>query len=289
MRTKELKKFILRSFGCREFYGYEVHKVLELQGKKTGASRLYRILDEMKKAGLLQDRWEKSVSGPKKRVYFLTTKGTAERKKLLLEAIDVVHDFYLEYLLSLPPEADVFKKIRKLISSELSKDGVMACIAPKPSVQLKQILSEIRTDIPNGHAYFINPFYSDKEFSIDDWQSLDGSQGSIPLKDNYLELLFVVGLPPKGAIDHCFSEWRRVIKPHGTLAVITPTILIEQYPDPLMIGMYMEKKEHEQRIDDEHINAESIRIKLGNYFGKVEEYNVVHMTLFIVTKPHTHK
>lgn len=241
----------------------------------------------MKKAGLLEDRWEKSVSGPNRRVYFLTTNGTAERKKLLLDAIDVVHDFYLEYLLSLPPEVDVFKKISQLVSSELSEDGVVGCIAPRPSVQLKQILCEIRTDIPNGQAYFINP-YSDKKFSIDDWQSLDGSRGNLPMKGNYLDLLFVVGLPPKGATNHCFNEWQRVIKPNGTIAVITPTILIEQYPDPLMIGMFMERIEHEQKIGDEHMNTESIRTELGHYFETVEEHKVVHMTLFIVTKPHPH-
>ena len=206
MRTKELKQFILSSFGSREFYGYEVHKALGLQEIKIGTSRLYRILDAMKEDGLLQDRWEKSSSGPQKRIYYLSIEGKAERENLLLEAIDTVHRFYLEYLLSLPPESDVFKKMSKLISNKLKKDGVMACIAPKSSVHLEQVLAELRIGSPDGSAYFIHPFYSDKKFSIDGWESLDGSHGSIPLKKDYLDLLFIVGFPPKGFIDHCFSE-----------------------------------------------------------------------------------
>ena len=51
MRTKELKQFILSSFGSREFYGYEVHKALGIQEIKIGTSRLYRIRDEMKEEG----------------------------------------------------------------------------------------------------------------------------------------------------------------------------------------------------------------------------------------------
>ena len=243
----------------------------------------------MKEEGLLQDRWEKSSSGPQKRIYYLSIEGKAERNKLLLEAIDTVHRFYLEYLLSLPPEEDVFKKMSKLISSKLKKDGVMACIAPKSSVHLEQVLAELRTSYPNGSAYFIHPFYSDKKFSIEGWESMDGSHGDIPLKLDYLDLLFIVGFPPKEAIDHCISEWHRVIKPMGMVVVITPTILIEQYPDPLMIGMFIEKIEHAPRMNEKRITVESIRTKLGNYFDKVEEKKVLHMTLFLITKPHPHK
>ncbi|MFW9768248.1 MAG: PadR family transcriptional regulator [Candidatus Thorarchaeota archaeon] len=285
MRTKEVQQFILSSFGRGEFYGYEVHKALELHGESIGVSRLYRILDEMKQSGLLKDRWEKSTSGPQKRIYVLTRKGITERNKLLFEAIDVVHDFYLEYLLSLPPKEDVFKKTSRLMSNGLGKNGVAACIARKPSVQLKQILSDLRSKISNGNTFLIHPFYSEREFSIEDWQNLDGSQGNIPLKDDYLDLLLVVDLPPKEEADHCFNEWRRAIKPNGKLAIIIPTILITDYPNPLLIGMFMEKMEHGENIDEKRMNVDSIRVNLGNYFGKIEEHNIVHMTLFIVSEP----
>ncbi|MFX1368410.1 MAG: PadR family transcriptional regulator [Promethearchaeota archaeon] len=285
MRTKELKQFVLSSFGAREFYGYEVHKALELQGNRIGTSRLYSILDEMKKASLLKDRWEKSESGPKKRVYFLTPMGKAEREKLLLEAIDIVHDFYLEYLLTLPPEKDVFRKVSSLVSDGLKKNARIACIASKPSVQLEKVLANIRTRIPDGPAYVINPSYSEKEFSIDGWLPVDGSHGSIPLKDGYLDLLLVVGFPPINAIDHCIVEWHRVLKSAGTLNIITPTILIEEYPDPLMIGMFVEAIEHGMVPDEKRIDSESIRMKLGSYFEGVEEHRVVHMTLFQIAGP----
>jgi len=47
MRTKDLKMFILKMFGGREFYGYDVHKKLGSEDVKIAISRLYRVLNEM--------------------------------------------------------------------------------------------------------------------------------------------------------------------------------------------------------------------------------------------------
>jgi DNA-binding PadR family transcriptional regulator len=46
--------------GRRELYGYEIHKMLAIEGSDVEISRLYRILNEMSKEGLLEGRWAKS-------------------------------------------------------------------------------------------------------------------------------------------------------------------------------------------------------------------------------------
>jgi len=47
----------------------------------------------MQRDGLLEGRWERSPSGPRRRVYQLGEKGREERAKILLDAIEVVHAF----------------------------------------------------------------------------------------------------------------------------------------------------------------------------------------------------
>ena len=111
MRTEDLIDKILILVGNNEFYGYEIHKILESQGIKIEISRLYRLLNEMLKADLFSSRWEKSNSGPKKRVYKLDSKGLKKREEQLLEAIGIVHKFYGEYLQDLPEKLNIFDKI----------------------------------------------------------------------------------------------------------------------------------------------------------------------------------
>jgi len=60
MRTGDLKQVTLKLFGNREFYGYEVHKVLVSEDVKVEISRLYRVHNEMMREVLLEGRWKKS-------------------------------------------------------------------------------------------------------------------------------------------------------------------------------------------------------------------------------------
>lgn len=69
MRTEDLRRTMLKSFGGREFYGYEVHKELASKKIEVGISRLYRVLTEMWRDKLLEGRWEKGQHGSRKRAY----------------------------------------------------------------------------------------------------------------------------------------------------------------------------------------------------------------------------
>jgi hypothetical protein len=67
--------------------------------------------------------------------------------------------------------------------------------------------------------------------------------------------------------------------------IITPTILVHRYEDPLTIGDFVEKYEHETIEKSEPIDREFLQILLNKYFKKVEEKQIVHMTFFLVSKP----
>jgi hypothetical protein len=83
MRTEDFKRIILRMFKASEFHGYEVHKKLASEDVRVELSRLYGVLNEMLREGLLEVRWERSRFGPRKRMYRIGEKGKKELDKML--------------------------------------------------------------------------------------------------------------------------------------------------------------------------------------------------------------
>ena len=72
----------------------------------------------------------------------------------------------------------------------------------------------------------------------------------------------------------------------GTLdPILTPTVLIHKYEDPLTIGDFVEKYEHETIEEGEQTNKEFLQALLKNFFNKVEERQIVHMTIFLASEP----
>jgi len=286
VRTEDLKRTVLRMFGSREFYGYEVHKELGAEKIEIGISRLYRVLTEMLREGLLDGQWEKGQLGPRKRVYRLSKKGRKERGKILLAAIDTVHGFYSEYLLNLPSETNVLNRISKLTSSDVDRKGEIAFISPEYSVMHEKILSVLHGEVPEAKIYFVKPASLAVDLDLVNLWFLNGTYESIPLRDNYVDLLIVADVPKKDSVEKSLKEWRRVLKQHGTLAIITPTILIHEYDDPLSIGNFIEKYEHKALEKGEHVEEKALELLLRKFFHKVEEKQIVDMTILLASELH---
>jgi DNA-binding PadR family transcriptional regulator len=279
LRSQELKTSILRIARKGEFYGYEMHKKLELKNISIGIGRLYSILTEMKDEGLLKDRWEKSQSGPKRRVYRTARKGEVARDKILGEAIKTVHEFYTEYLLNLPPELSVFNTITDLISNKLPKNANMAYVATRFSGPVKKLMGNLQDKLPEGNLYAIHPRDIKVDLGLADISIVGGSFEDIPMKDNYLHLLIVTGNIKSDCLDSCLGEWQRVINGGGTLAIISPTALLAKYEDPLGIGEFIEQREHTYGDSKDSLDVEILTNELKKYFEKVDVKQVVHITL----------
>lgn len=286
MRTEDLKRIVLRMFGSREFYGYEVHKELASENIDVGISRLYRVLTEMSRERLLQGRWKKGKLGPRKRVYRIGEKGKKEREKILLDAIETVHGFYSEYLLNLPGKTNVLSSICKLLSSDVDRKGEIAYISPKYSVMLERILHELHEEMPEAKIYFVKPASLAVNLNVDNVWLLNGTYDNIPLKDGYVDLAIVAEVPEKNFLEKCLRECNRVTNESGTLAIVTPTILVHKYHDPLSIGNFIEKYEHEALEKGDYMEAEALKALLQKFFHRVEEKQIVHMTIFLASEPH---
>ena len=286
MRTEDLKRVILRMSGSREFYGYEVQKELEAEEVIVGISRLYRVLTEMLRDRLLEGRWERGQLGPQKRVYRLSEKGRKEREKILLAAIDTVHGFYSEYLLNLPGEANALSRISKITSSHMDRKGEIAFISLEYSVMHEKILSALHGEVPEAKIYFVKPVSLTMDLDLVNLYFLDGNYDSVPLRDDYVDLLIVVDVPKKNSVEKSLKEWRRVLRQRGTLAIITPTILVHEYADPLSIGNFIEKYEHKALEKGENVDAKALKLLLREFFHKVQEKQFVDMTIFLASELH---
>jgi len=286
MRTENLKRIILKMFGSREFYGYEVHRELASTKIEIGISRLYRVLTEMSRDGLLEGQWEKGQLGPRKRMYRLSQKGKKQRKKILSDAIATVHEFYSEYLLTLPARVNVITSICRLLSSKIDRKGEIAFISPTYSTIHEKILHDLHDEMPEAKIYFVKPASLSVDLKLDNLWFLNGTYDNIPLRDGYVDLAIVAEAPEKDSLEKSLREWYRVVSEGGTLAIVMPTILVREYDDPLSIGDFIEKYEHEVSEKGYYMEAQALKALLGKLFHEVKEKQIVHITIFSASKPH---
>lgn len=279
MRTQELKKVILRLVGNREFYGYEIHRQLEERNINIGIGRLYSILTDMKKDGYLNDRWEKSQSGPKRRVYQIAERGESAREEILTDAIKTVHEFYTDYLFDLPKEFSAFDKISKVLLENLPPSTTVACVATRFSKPILKIIESLQEMSPQGKLYAVHPQSSDLDIGIRNVSIIDGTLEDIPMKDNYLDLLMATGSITSDCLNRCLKEWQRVTNPEGTVALVIPTALLTDYRDPLDIGEFVEQREHPRSDYDDFLTEEQLVTEMEKFFESVDMIKVIHISI----------
>ena len=284
METADLKKLILKMFKGDEFHGYEVDKRLKRQGVEVELGRLYKVLNEMLREGLLESHWHKSQLGPKKRVYQLGGKGKEKLEKILAEAIEIVHVSYGEYLLGLPSETSVFDRIAQSVSRGWNDRGNVVLVTPVYSAIIEKVLQSICRRTTLGNVYLVKPKSVEADIHLDNLSVLDGDLGNIPLKEGHADLEVIIYIPKKDSIRAAMGEWRRVLKEGGTLAILVPTTLVTKPSDPMTIGDFVERYEREQQEAEEYADRKTIQAMLRDLFRKVEERQVVHITLFKALK-----
>jgi len=285
MKTGDLKQIILRLFGNREFYGYEVHKVLVSEDVKVEMSRLYRVLNEMRREELLEGRWEKSRIGPRRRVYRLGRKGKVALTKILLDAIRTVHGFYGAYLMSLLPEVNVFDDIVRSFTDGSTGYENIVYVITKYSRMHEVLIPNIQSRLPHAKIFLVKPRQLELDLNLDNLFFLDGFYNDIPLKNDYADCMIIIDLPKREYLEQAMKEWHRVLMSNGKLTILTPSILLEKYEDPLSIGDFIEKHEHETIEKGEHIDKTLLEEHVKQYFNTIEEKSIVHITILRVSEP----
>jgi PadR family transcriptional regulator PadR len=281
----DLRKNILSLFSTKDMYGYEVKKRLELDGRKIEAARIYSILKELYNEGLIIDRWERSRSGPRKRVYSLGEKGKDALKANLLEAISVVHKSYGEYLMSLYPKVDIIGEILNHLVKGMDEIKNIGYFTNQYYGSTDMIISRIQQKIPEGSVYMIKPRSVDLAIENENVDFLTGTFEDFPLKDGFADLLLIIDLPKEEQLKSCIKEWHRVLSPEGNLGIITPSVLVKSRMDPISIGDFVEKHEHEVFGESNYVEGKYLKKELLNFFNNVEDPTFVHMMVISARQP----
>jgi len=278
LRTDDLKRAILLMVRNNELYGYDINRRLAQQGMSSNISRLYGILNEMQKDQLLRDRWERSKEGPRKKMYSLTDRGREALNEVLLEAISTVHLFYGDYLRSLYPRVDVFGDIMGVLTEGMQEGDSTACLSHNFSGINQVLIRNIHRNNLEGKLYLIKPSDLDLNIDIENTNVFDGTYSDLPFKDNFFDRLIIIGVPtPENLVDST-KEWRRVIKVGGRVIIITPSILVHEHVEPMTIGDYVEKYEHQVIEKGSLIDPVLFMSSLRNNFVDVVEREATHMT-----------
>ncbi|MES0325803.1 MAG: helix-turn-helix transcriptional regulator [Candidatus Bathyarchaeia archaeon] len=279
MRTDDLKKAILLMLRNNELYGYDINRRLAQQDMSSNISRLYGILNEMQKDRLLMDRWERSKEGPRKKMYSLTDKGKEALNEILLAAISTVHLFYGDYLRSLFPKIDVFGNILNVLTEGMEQGDNLGYLSDSFSGINQVLLKSLQAKNPSGKLYLIKPGNLDLSTDLENANVFDGTYNDLPFKDDFIDRLIVIGVPTPETLVESTKEWRRVIKEGGRLTIVTPTILIQKHEEPMTIGDYVEKYEHQVIEKGALIDPELFMSSLRDNFSEVVEREATHMTL----------
>ncbi len=284
MKTVDLKRTILKMFRGNDFYGYDIHRRLQLEGIEVELSRLYRVLNEMLKQGLLDSRWEKSSSGPRKRMYQIGEVGREELNRILLDSISTIHSFYGDYLVSIRSKVDVFGRILSFITDHLKGDENVAYVCKRFIGMDQMILTHLHSKVPEGNVYLIKPSQVEADLKLNKLTIMDGEYDNIPLRNNHVDMLVSISMPRRVSFESSIKEWDRVVNSDGKVAIMTPAILLQKYEDPLSIGDFVERYEHEFVEDGEHIEGDYVIDTVKQHFQDIEELNYVHITVILASR-----
>jgi DNA-binding PadR family transcriptional regulator len=280
LKTSELRLNTLKIVRQAECCGYEIHKKLEAQGVEVDIGRLYKVLTEMLTGGMLGCRWEKSSKGPDKRVYRLSENGRKELDRIFRDAIDTVHEYYSEYLLSLPSRTSVFEAFANMAAPEVGEQCKVAFFARNTSPIHEGILAAVHSRLPACEIYATHPTEVNLNRSLENLISLHGDYDSIPLREKYVDLLIIEGLPGSQGLSKAVAEWCRVMKEKARLVIIVPTAIFSEFKDPLSLGDFFEKMEH-QTTGEVPGKGETLRRILQNHFREVEKKQMLQMTCLV--------
>lgn len=85
-----------------ESYGYELRRELAARAGDLDPAVMYRSLRDMERSGMISSRWMSSQSGPRRRVYAITTRGRRELRQIAA-AITATRDAQNAFLSELEP------------------------------------------------------------------------------------------------------------------------------------------------------------------------------------------
>ncbi len=280
MKKRELKRSIIRMIRSGDMYGYEIQRLLASQGEKLQLSYLYKTLKEMSQEGILRSQLQPGEEGPQRRQYRLTAKGQKELGKIFGEATELVHDFYEEYVASLPPQF-FSEKFELMMGEAYGGRKSVALIISEPLTRLhKLILDRLRGRKGGERTYLIKPSHITADPQLVDVTTLDGNFEDIPMKDKSLDAIVAVDIQDAANLELCCRELRRVLRTGGIMVACCPFLGLGGAAEPLEVGEYMKRAKY-VLSGRPYLNKEIVKEALAKDFDYVDVANMSFMTAFV--------
>jgi PadR family transcriptional regulator len=278
MHKDDLKKTIVEVLSSEEMHGYEVQKRLTAKGLKLNISYLYRVLAEMERDGYIEHMLAKSTFGPKKKIYRLGKKGSAELDQELKNAVKIIHKKYIEYLGKLPPEKSAIQKLQNLLNAQVGGDHKILVVAPR--VFYDWMISLPSSTFKDGKIYLVKPPSAKVNSESANLQTLDTTPENILLRDNFVDAVRVHGEPLD--IHKALEEFHRVLRKDGSLSLIVPYSHPQREDYPLTMGDFVEKVEHQVSEESKtQLDLTATVSLLSLYFMKVSEHRIAHLAILV--------
>jgi len=285
--TQDLKIKILEESGGQEFYGYEIQKRLKRKGIDIEFGRLYKILTSMLRESLLQSRWERSSKGPKRKLFKIDENVQKELDKALLAAIDLVREHYNDYVVNLAPWINPIVVLSGMLTQRLLKNSSVAYVVARQGPTEQVILEAIRKRVRDCKVISIGPKSKDLGFQSGNETSFDGEYDNIPLKDQSVDLLVIMGVPESQKLRRSMDEWRRILKVEGDLAMVAPNVLLTVQKDPATLDDFVEKWAYNIITKNTPADMNSIQALFEEGFRIVEKKNLLNLTVLLALERQT--
>jgi DNA-binding PadR family transcriptional regulator len=282
MKKHQLVSEILLAIGLEEIHGYDLHKDFAFRGSKISQSRLYSILSDMVADGQLNERWVQSKQGPRKKLFTLSEAGIELRMTQLVDAVNSVHRFYMEYLGQLPQESNFFDQVWSKLTKKTPEKPRVPVIVGHITQQIRYLLSLSQHHFSDGVFYILKNPDIELEDIGGDWLVLNGIYDNIPLKDEYLDILVTFGFHRNYADAAVVQEWFRMIKKNGTLAVMASAIQTHEPRSPLSLGDFIETHQHQSH--GSHEDWLLFKKLMSKHSKKIDETAMDEISLFQAEK-----
>lgn len=230
----QIRNQIMLTLDRQTCHGYELRRLLAPMIGDVEITKLYRVLKEMEKEGLIESIKEKGPHGPARKVYRIGPRGEKQLRVILRDAMGVVLHFYDEF--------------RHFMFQEQMKDTEPVEIEVPEGRILVTIMSPFM--IRKTGAIMILESWGEKkplhvmgDTGIWDQKrvpfvNVEGLPWDVKSKSSWFSEYWILGTPHRNVLPRTIMEAKRILKPGGNLRVVAPFAFFND-PDSVNIESFV--------------------------------------------------
>ncbi|MHA1960273.1 MAG: PadR family transcriptional regulator [Candidatus Thorarchaeota archaeon] len=209
-------------------HGYELRRQLAPLVGDVEITKLYRILRDMEKEGMIESEEFKGPHGPKRRVYSKGPTGERWLQYLLRDSIGVVLHFYDEFRqFSMVEEFGEAESMQFEVPEGRVLVSILSPLMTRESGTV-QILQQWAKSRPL-HVMGDSGIWEQKKARF---EKVGGLPWDVSSKNAQFTEFWILGTPPRSLLPRTIVEAKRVLTPEGVLRIMAPFAFFDQPSSP---------------------------------------------------------